>query len=625
MSKKIGKIERKYKRGSGIGSFFLGTFIGILIGIGALVGVGVLAYYKLTPEWINNTFKTDLDLGSEELNKVTLSTIVEKAIYISNNSDKYTLADFEKDFNYTLPTEIKGINIEKLKTKPLNQLGEGLSEVLNDISIDELSEFYTPTGDMEELLDDTLALYVKTGYANGDAVYSDKDCTEVAEFASIENGKVVVKDVCKTPSDGKVEFKLREMPILQGLPAYITHIGDNLTIKRLETKFGITLPSIIKMTEQEKAEKTINQLEDVINDMYIADFLDYEIDGNKVYKNVSGTKTEVTGAVATFAKKKVSELNTLDETISSMKVYEVLDYTFTSGKYYDGGTEITGIMAKLAGYTVGTLSTDIQTLSIADIMDYSYDQTTSSYFVDKNGNGVLDDGEKVTGILKTLASLTVGNMGNKLQTTINNMTIADVLDYTISGDTVTNASGDEVKGVLKTLAGIKVGELSGKLQSKINDMKIADVLDYDYDETTGVVTNASGEPVTGAIATLVKKGTTVAGMAQAVNEFTIAEAVGYNYDETSGKYYQDANKNNTLDEGEQAIGVFALIDMSKKVDQLSEEISSVITGENAKTLSELQIAGLISKDIDLTKKIMGTNIVLGECTVDQLLANIPTE
>lgn len=49
MGKRIGEIERKYKRRSGLGPFFLGTFVGLLLGIGAIVGVGFLAYYKATP------------------------------------------------------------------------------------------------------------------------------------------------------------------------------------------------------------------------------------------------------------------------------------------------------------------------------------------------------------------------------------------------------------------------------------------------------------------------------------------------------------------------------------------------------------------------------------------------
>lgn len=617
MGKRIGEIERKYKRRSGLGPFFLGTFIGILFGIGALVGLGALAYFKATPQWINNTFKTNIDLGSDELNKITLSQAVSKALYISNNSGKYTLADFEKDFGYELPKTIKGVNIEKLKTKPLDKIGEGINDILNDVSINELSEIYTPSGDMNELLDDTLTLYVKSGFVNGDKVYSDSACTEVVDFASIENGSIKVKDISKMPVEDRTEFPLKEIPLLQGLPLYITHIGDNMTIKRLEEKFGITLPDILKLTNEDK-EKNINQLGEIIDEQYLANFLDYEYDASagKVYKFVGGVKTEVTGAVATLAKKKVKELNTLEDTIQNMKVYEVLNYTYSAGKYYDNGSEVTGIMAKLAGYTVGTLSNDVQTLSIADIMDYTIE--ADGTIKDKSGN-------TIKGVLKAIADLTIGNMSDNLQARIDDMQIADVLDLTISGSSVTDKNGNQVKGVLKAIADLKISELSTGLQTKINNLTLADVMDYSI--TDGKVYDSNGAEITGIMATIVKKNATINNLPTAINNLAIYEALDYVKYQNAGTtiYYKDVNNNGTYDVGEGLSGVLSLINVEKGITELSDEISNIFTGTNAKTLSQLQNAGVIGKDVDLTKKIAGTTIVLGNCTIDELLKNIPTE
>lgn len=601
MGKRIGEIERKYKRRSGLGPFFLGTFVGILLGIGAIVGVGLLAYYKATPQWVNSTFKTNIDLGSEDLNKITLSQVVNKAIYIANNADRYTLADFEQDFGYQLPKEIRGINIEKLKTKPLNKMGEAVSEILNDVSINDLSQIFTPSADLDKLLDDSITLYVKADFQNGDKVYADKACTEEVGFASIQNGGIQVKDLNKVPVDNKATFNLKDVPTLQGLPIYITHIGDNMTIKRLETAFGVALPDIIKISETDKETKTINELGDVINNMYLADFLDYEYDtdADKVYKTVGGVTTEVTGAVATFAKKKVSELNTLEDTIKTMRVYEVLNYTTSGGKYYDGSTEVTGIMGKIAGYTVGTLSTDIQNLSIADILDYTI-----------SGDTVTDkDGNPVTGVLKVIADLTVGNMSTDLQGKINNMTIADVLNYTISGDTVTDKDGNSVTGVLKAIADLKIGNMSTGLQSKINAMTLADVLGYDVRD--GKVYNGETE-VTGTMATLIKKDTTVSGLVDAVNSLTIAEALNYSYDEDAG-VYKDSS-------GVAVTGVLSLINLGDQVTNLSTQISSIFTGENAKTLAQLADAGVITLNTsDRNKRIPGAAKTLGEMTIQEAM------
>lgn len=618
MGKRIGEIERKYKRRSGLGSFFLGSFIGILLGIGIVAGLGALVYFKATPEWLNKTFKTDLDLGSDELNRITLNKIVKKGIYISNNTDKYTLADFEKDFGYKFPEKIKGVNIEAIKNKPIDKIGDGINEILNDVSINELSEIYKPTDDVNKLLNDKLTLYVKAGFQNGDKVYSDKACTEQVKFASIVDGKVKIKDISIMPdSENKVQFELKELPVLQGLPLYITHIGDNMTIKRLEENFGVTLPSIIKITAEDKEVKTINDLGDIIDNMYIADFLDYEYDENldKVYKTVNGAKTEVTGAVATFAKKKVNELNTLDETIKSMKVYEVLDYKSQGGRYYEGENEVTGIMAKIAGYTVGTLSDDIQNLSIADILDYTI---SGEIVYDKNGN-------QVTGVLKSIASLTVGNMADQLQSKIDDMTIADVLEFKTEAGVLKDKSGNQVKGVLKSIADLKIGEMSTGLQTKIDSMTLAEVMDYTISGNS--VTDKDGNPITGVMATIIKKNATIKNLPTAINNLAIYEALDYVKYENAGTtiYYKDDNKNGAYDAGEELKGVLSLIDVEKSITKLSDEISGVFTGTNAKTLSQLQTAGVIGSEVDLTKKIKGTSIVLGDCTIDSLLLNIPTE
>ena len=70
-------MSRREKRKSGsFGSFVFGSFFGFLLCIGALVGIGCFAYFKVSPAWINKTFNTNIDLGNEEINDKTLKDLV---------------------------------------------------------------------------------------------------------------------------------------------------------------------------------------------------------------------------------------------------------------------------------------------------------------------------------------------------------------------------------------------------------------------------------------------------------------------------------------------------------------------------------------------------------------------
>lgn len=190
------------------------------------------------------------------------------------------------------------------------------------------------------------------------------------------------------------------------------------------------------------------------------------------------------------------------------------------------------------------------------------------------------------------------------------MTIADVLDYTINSDnTVTDADGNQVKGVLKAIADLKIGNMGSGLQNKINNMTIADVMDYEVRD--GKVYNGSIE-ITGTMATLIKKGTTVAGMVNAVNNLTIAEALDYTL--VDGVYKDNSGKTVT--------GVLALIDLSDKVTNLSKQIDEVFngnteTGKTAKKLAELETAGVIDLKGKADKHVAGSTKTLGEMTIQE--------
>ena len=150
MAKQAGEITRKTKGGS-IGSFFFGWFIGFLLTVGLIVGLGAFIYFKVSVKWVNDTFNQQLDLGSEELNNLTLQTFVNHAIDLSKNTDTYTITDLENDFGINIGNEIMGIDITDLKTVPVTKLPEAFQNKLSNISAYELRNVLDLT-DLDNIL-----------------------------------------------------------------------------------------------------------------------------------------------------------------------------------------------------------------------------------------------------------------------------------------------------------------------------------------------------------------------------------------------------------------------------------------------------------------------------------------
>ena len=138
MSKKIENTEKKSKKH--IGSFIGGSFFGILLTLIILAGTLCFAYFKVSPNWINKTFNTSIDLGSDEANNKTIKDFVNGAIQLSSNLDGYTLNDLKRDFGISVSDEVYGFDISDLKDVPLSNLGAKVEEKLNNITAYELDQ-----------------------------------------------------------------------------------------------------------------------------------------------------------------------------------------------------------------------------------------------------------------------------------------------------------------------------------------------------------------------------------------------------------------------------------------------------------------------------------------------------
>lgn len=578
MSSKI-KVEKKGKGGAG--KFFLGLFLGIILGLGAVFGVGFFAYKKVSASFIRKKFGVDIDLGSDKLNNMVIEDILSNAMDVLKNTDTYSLNDLEVNFGISIGNDISGIDITDLKSVGLKNIEQAAKDKFNNISAKELEGAITFDEDVNKILNKKSTYYYN---ATDGKLYEDAEYKTKADFNyTIESGKVKIKhfEDIFTITAGKAELTLKYLPLTKAIGRYVSNLGETLTIAELKSDFNVKLPSYFENIDQ---NTKINELESAIDDLYIYELMGYKKSGTKYYEdknknNVLDEGEELTSIMSTVCAKKVSELDSLEASVKDMAIADVLDYTFDNGKYYSDSekqTQVTGIMAKVAKFKVNELNTEIDKLTIADIMDYT---------VTGEGEGqvVTDkDGKVVTGVMKKLATTTVGNMGN-IKSTIDAMTIADVLDYKKSGDTYYKDnnnndildSGEELKGVMKVLAedGTTVSGLTNKVQS----LKIYEVLGYKYDGTEYYIDdNNNGqndsatedkEKVSKLMQTIANK--TIDELGGTVEGLTVADV----FELTPGK------------------GVLSLIPSDTEIEKIPEELEAAI---KSKGIGELIGSGVIT-------------------------------
>lgn len=399
-------------RKSGAGKLFLGIFLGFILCLGLIAGVLWYAYNNVSIKWINKTFNTDIDI-SEEVNKKTIKELAESAISAMNKIDTYSLNDMKNDFGFSFGDSLMGIDISDLKDVPIKDIADKAQDKVSNISADELKDA-VDLSDMDIILNKT-----NTYYVYGDKLYTDETHhTEVNKDEipyTLSSASVEICGQTRNILDGKVEIELRYLPLTKSLGDFMGTMGDKITVGELvdkENGFGVELPEYLYDT-QEKKNKTINELSDVVDNLYLAEFLGYTISGSIVTKDGA----EVTGIVAKLAKKTIKNLNDegVDSIINDSTIAEILGYyEDNSGKYYQDKEmtqEVTGIMGAIAGSKVENLSSDIKKLKLIKILDYTADDPDDGFYKYKDANG-----NTVTGILTLidLGNTTIENLSDNI-------------------------------------------------------------------------------------------------------------------------------------------------------------------------------------------------------------------
>ena len=198
----------------------------------------------------------------------------------------------------------------------------------------------------------------------------------------------------------------------------------------------------------------------------------YSVDGN-IVKFANGTHTVASGVIRPrlMDMPLYATLTSMNEAAQSLKLYEVMEYHYNAndGKYYQNfdGTnytgEVSGVIANLAEYTIGELSTkeDFDDIRIYEVMGYYFNEDDGKYY--QNFDGTTYSNE-VTGIITHLADAKVNELSNR----INTLTLGEVLGIDESDAT----------GVVKALFNKNINNLD----AEIDNLQIYQILGYYYNE-----------------------------------------------------------------------------------------------------------------------------------------------
>ncbi len=366
----MGRREKKEKRKGRFGAFFGGGFIGFNLALGLIAGIFCFAYFKVSPNWINKTFKTEIDLGSDEINNKTLSQLVTNVVSLAQNADSYKLSNLKDDFGIEIKDEMFGIKIKDLKDVPLSDLAEAVENKFGTISADELRNVsgMNLEEEMGKILDEEIVYYYNSA---DEKLYKKLDGSEYSEPVSFkyslssDKTKVIVKEHEEPIVLGEVAIPVWYLPLTVGLGDFTSNMGDLITLSELESEYGVDLPGFFDNID--KQNTTVNELESAIKKLKVADFLGYTIEGG-VVKNKGVT---VTGILAKIAKYEVEKL---EQGINDLMLSDMFE-----------GKEMTGVLSLIDNPEKVTLTGETDAskgiLSISDALSKVIEEKTIDDFI----------------------------------------------------------------------------------------------------------------------------------------------------------------------------------------------------------------------------------------------------
>ncbi|MBR7112354.1 MAG: hypothetical protein IKC75_05510 [Clostridia bacterium] len=337
-------------------------------------------------------------------------------------------------------------------------------------------------------------------------------------------GKLAGLTLGDLSNDDAVMTKLRELTLADAM-GYTYDEENGVWLDQNKNELTGVLKALAGQPLNEINSSTIDAI-------LLGDALGYTYDKqNGVWLGKDGQP--VTGVLKVLVGKRIDELN--GATFDAIRIGDVLGYIYNEegDVWYEGDAPATGIMATLASLTLGDLSNDdtvaekLRELTLAEAMGYTYDEE----------RGVWLDGDQneITGILKVLANKPLDSINSA---TIEEIKLGDALGYTEGENGVWYQGTAPATGIVSKMVGLSVGDLknSSLVAEKLSELQLYEVLDYK--KVGNQWQNKEGRTVSGVIAYLLE--TPVGGMEERINVMPLGYAFGFHYDETDGKWYTNA-------------------------------------------------------------------------------------
>ena len=586
----------------GLGTFILGWFIGLVSMILILAGVGYWAYTSISVKKIEKWTKTDIAGGNKSVEKLTLQDVVNMAVGVAKGSDEYTLAKFEEDFGVKiLGDSLYGISLDKLKNSPIKEFKTAINDTIDSATFNNILSFMDVKEDdlglLKTVLDGEITYYIVDGKLcteEGDA------STEVEFDYTIKDDTVEFSNGSHTISSGKITPRFRDLPlntamtsmtdVTEGLKIYeiLDYHYDDVTDKYYQDYNNGVYSNPVSGVMNAIAGYTIEDLADQskIDELKIHEVMGYYYnDADESYYTTSNfaTGTKVAGVMNSLAGKTLGDLSD-EKTFNDLYIYQVMGYTRvqTSSdpvtyKYTDKNGDVTGIMATLAGKTVGQLDDDgaFNDIIVADALGY-YKHTNGTYYT----TPTFEAGTEVTGVIAHLAGSTISSLSADIKT----LSIGKILDVEKGADsnsTIINALYDSTIETLNDdIKTLSLGKILGVEKGVAGNSAVIDAL---YDSTIetlnddinnltlGAALGIDLSSASGAIKVLYN--TKITELNTAMGDLKVYQALGYYYNEADQKYY------NTLEGTEYKnevvlTGIMKAIAQSE-VDQLSTTIENL--------------------------------------------------